>query len=173
MKQSDADAAKSAKQRSFRNYVLLFSSILSIVGFGVRIYANSIHTNFKRGPLDTSTGIVSKVTTAAGVSGNDNEPVNPATVFKSGQVIHTIVPIRNAPVGTVFTIEWDHVTVDQSNKYHFDRVYKEDYTGGGTRNLDFTLTRVLSPGNYAVSVFTGPSVETALNLEDLEDFTVQ
>ncbi len=165
---SQADLSKASKQSSIRKYVILFFSILPIVWFPIHLYLNSLPTNFKRGPFDTSTGIVSKLTMAEGVTGANDDPVNPTHLFKVNQTIHAIVSTNNAPAGTVFALNWF-----QDTNGHLNTIYRQELTSGGTHNLDFTLTQSLSPGSYGVSVFTGPSTAAAVNLEDLQDFTVQ
>lgn len=96
---------------------------------------------------------ISGVTLARGVSGELYDPVDPTTVFSSGDTFHAVVAIQDAPEGTVFRADW--YAVDVGSAAAPDTLIDgNELTAGQSRNLDFSLTPNTGwpTGSYRVEI---------------------
>jgi hypothetical protein len=101
----------------------------------------------------SSSGIITDVTLATDVEGEEMNPVGPTTVFNSNSVVHAVVSIEDAPVGTNFTAEFYVVDVGDAAAPN-SLITSTDLAADGTRNLDFNLTPTSSwpTGTYRVDI---------------------
>lgn len=101
----------------------------------------------------STSGIITDVTLATDVEGEEMNPVGPTTVFNSASIIHAVVAIEDAPVGTNFTAEFYVVDVGDAAAPN-SLITSTDLSADGTRNLDFNLTPTSSwpAGTYRVDI---------------------
>ena len=113
-------------------------------------------------------GLIDAVTTAHGVEGDNKTAVEPSDIFSPGDIVHAVVSVKDAPLGTRFKATWK--VVDIGDPSTCNTVLAEyDVETDGTRNIDFSLTpdSNLPAGSY--------KVEIAVNgtLDKIAFFTVQ
>ena len=111
----------------------------------------------------TSSGIITDVTLATDVEGEEMNPVGPTTVFNSNSIIHAVVSIEDAPVGTNFTAEFYVVDVGGAADPN-SLITSTDLAADGTRNLDFNLTPTSSwpAGTYRVDILVNGVLDQSL-----------
>lgn len=115
-----------------------------------------------------TSGIISDVILATDTEGDLMNPVGPTTVFTPSSVIHAVVQIKDAPVGTQFTAEFYVVDVGSASAPN-SLIITTDVTADGTRNIDFTMTPTADwpAGSYRVDILVNGQ------LEQSETYTVQ
>ncbi len=113
-------------------------------------------------------GLILSVTMARGVTGDNKEPSDPTTAFAPADVVHAVVSVKDAPLGTRFTATWK--VIDIGDPASCNSVLAQyDVETDGTRNIDFNLTpdSNLPAGSYKVEI----SVNGVL--DQVVSFTVQ
>jgi uncharacterized lipoprotein YbaY len=100
-----------------------------------------------------SSTVIQNVTMAAGVSDSDKQPVSPTTVFQPTSVVHAVVAIAGAPMGTQLGAKW-YVTDVGNAAAPNTLITSTSVTTDGTRNIDFNLTpnSALPAGQYRVEI---------------------
>jgi hypothetical protein len=152
-----------------KNLALFFTATLLFIMACMCSDTANIPTTDPTGvPQGSSSGIITEVVLAAGVEGEEVNPVNPTTIFNSNSTIHTVVNIKDAPVGTNFTAEF--YVIDVGDAADPNSLFSSiDLPADGTRNLDFSLTPTASwpAGTYRVDILVNGVLDQSL------EYTVQ
>src|SRR5512133_3571894 len=111
-------------------------------------------------PVPNPGGLITKVTLAHDSTPEDFDPVDPTTKFNQGDTIHAIVAVKQAPVGTLFSVKWLTIDVgdEEKNDYLIDTTETEQ---GGSGNLDFTLSQdeKFMVGTYRVEIYVNGELD--------------
>jgi hypothetical protein len=112
--------------------------------------------------------VISAVTMAKNVEGDNKTPVDPTNEFSAADTLHTVVSIVDAPLGTRFKAEWIVVDIGDPSTCN-TKIADYEIVTEGTRNIDFSLDPEPSwpVGSY--------KIELSINgvLDRVENYTIK
>jgi hypothetical protein len=107
-----------------------------------------------------ASGLITKITMAAGVQGANLDPVGPTTTYGPSDTFHAVVQIQDAPTATKFQAEWFAEDVGSAAQPN-TRIEGTEIVSDGSRNLDFSLTpdSKWPAGTYRVEISVNGTLE--------------
>lgn len=119
-------------------------------------------------PAPQASGIITGVTMAKGVKGNEMEPENPTDVFAAKDTFHAVTKIEDAPANTTFKATWYAIDVGDAADPN-TLIDSTEITSDGSRYLDFNLTPNSGwpSGTYKVEIYVNGT------LDQVVDFSVE
>ncbi len=108
-------------------------------------------------------GFIAQVTMAENVKGDNYDPVNPTSEFKTTAVIHAVITIQNARANTNFKAVWFATNAD-GVPCNFE-IDDAEIATSGSRNIDFFLrpSSQWPPGAYRVEIWVNNTLERVTN----------
>ncbi len=140
----------------------------TIESFATSVPVDTPEPQQEAAPVAQASGIITEVTMAKGVKGEQMEPQDPTDVFGQKDTFHAVTKIENAPANTTFKATWYAVDVGEAADPN-TQIDSTEITSEGSRYLDFNLTPNSGwpTGSYRVEISVNGK------LDQVVEFTVE